>query len=376
MKNKYSLINHLGIVCTLLLFTSANCSRGHRAPPEYEGLKVQVDPTMELFCTIHRLADTGHDTPEELPKYIDDIEDCFGHFRSHRAVKLAKTLWETHRINVSALTTLSVYLGPPPDLTPRNSLDPLPSELDARWTADVVPELIDAARGFSTDAKFMDFYHRQEQLYNRAASDLKECLDDENMLSWFQGYFGYMPNNFSVIIGMQTGWGNYGASITRRDGTREFFSIIGAHSPFFWSEIPRFSSSDLMPIVVHEFCHSFINPLVQNQRELLKEAGEFLYPYHQRALSKGGTLRWDQMMNEYIVRACVIRYFVARNDAKSVSRQIQNDERNGFSCIRALAQSFEEYEMKRDTFPDFNSFLPRIASHFREFAISFRNKPH
>jgi len=289
---------------------------------------------------------------------------------------LAKTLWETHRINVSALTTLSVYLGPPPDLTPRNSLDPLPSELDARWTADVVPELIDAARGFSTDAKFMDFYHRQEQLYNRAASDLKECLDDENMLSWFQGYFGYVPNNFSIIIGMQMGWGNYGASITRRDGTREFFSIIGAHSPFFWSEIPRFSSSDLMPIVVHEFCHSFINPLVQNQRELLKEAGEFLYPYHQRALSKGGTLRWDQMMNEYIVRACVIRYFVARNDAKSVSRQIQNDERNGFSCIRALAQSFEEYEMKRDTFPDFNSFLPRIASHFREFAISFRNKPH
>ena len=346
-------------------------------PKSSNGKKIANSNSTTSITTNHSdLAATSLKASHHFDNKIKDIENYFSPFRSHRAVQVAKRLWETHRINVSALTTLVVYLDDPPNLTPRNSLDQLPSELDARWTADVVLELIDAAREFSTDTRFMEFYHRQERLYSRATSNLKECLDDENMLSWFQGYFGYVPNNFSIIIGMQTGWGNYGASITHRDGTREFFSIIGAHSPFFWSDIPRFSSSDLMPIVVHEFCHPYINPLVHDHAELLREAGELLYSHHQAALSKTGTLRWDHMMNEYIVRASVIRYFTSKNDMKSVDRQIRYDERNGFLGIRKLAELFEQYEMKRDTFPDFNSFLPRIADHFREFTMSSRNKPH
>ena len=43
------------------------------------------------------------------------------------------------------------------------------------------------------------------------------------------------------------------------------------------------------------------------------------------------------MMNEYIVRACVIRYFIAKNDIKSVKRQIKYDERHGYIDIRALS---------------------------------------
>jgi hypothetical protein len=323
---------------------------------------------MELFCIIHRLADTGHDTPKELPKYIKDIENHFGHYRDHRAVKLAKRLWETHRINVSALSTLAVYLDAPPDLTPKNLLSPLPSELDNRWTVDLVSEYIDASMDFAWDTKFMEFFHSQEQLYSQATMNLKGSLDDENMLEWFRDYFGYVPNNYTIIIGMQTGWGNYGASITAQDSTREFYSIIGAHSPFFWNDIPRFSSKDITWIVVHEFCHPYINPLVENQKELLREAGEVLYPYHERILSKTGTLRWDHMMNEYIVRACVIRYFMAKKDMRSVKRQIKYDERYGYIDIKALSELLEEYENNRDKFTNFNSFLPRIADHFNQFA--------
>ena len=89
----------------------------------------------------------------------------------------------------------------------------------------------------------------------------------------------------------------------------------------------------------------------------------------------GGTLRWDHMMNEYVVRACVIRYFIAKNDMKSVNRQIQYDERNGFLDIRKLAELLEEYEKNRNKFPYFNSFFPRIADHFNQFALTIE-KPY
>jgi Domain of unknown function (DUF4932) len=370
MKTQSSLFCHLGIVSILIFLTCVNCTRKNETSSERESLNVYVDPTMELFCIIHRLADTGHDNSKELPKYINDIETYFGHYRDHRAVKLAKRLWESHRINISALSTLAVYIDSPPDLTPRNLLDPLPSEIDNRWTVDLVSEFIDASRDFARDTKFMEFFHSQEELYSRATMNLKGCLDDENMLVWFRDYFGYVPNNYTIIVGMQTGWGNYGASISGQDSTREFYSIIGAHSPFFWNDVPRFSSKDVTGIVVHEFCHPYINPLVENQRELLREAGEVLYPYHKKILSKTGTLRWDHMMNEYIVRACVIRYFIAKNDMKSVKRQITYDERYGYIDIRALSELLEEYENNRDKFTNFNSFLPRIANHFNQFAMS------
>jgi hypothetical protein len=190
------------------------------------------------------------------------------------------------------------------------------------------------------------------------------------MIAWFQSYFGYVPGNYTIIVGMQTGVGNYGASITRSDGTNEFFSIVGAHSPFSWGEVPRFSSRWLIPTVVHEFCHPYINPLVDQDGELLKESGEIVYPYHEAKLTKVGCRSWKGMMNEYIVRACVIRYFHSNKDKRAVARQITRDEEQGFIGIRPFADLFEEYEENRDKYPNMDSFIPRIATYFDRYAAS------
>jgi len=324
---------------------------------------------MELFCTIHRLANTGQDDTNELPNYLMEIEDHFGSFRNHRAVKLARKLWEKHRINVSALTTMIVYLDSPPELIALNNLDPLPPELDSRWTADVIPEFIEAAREFSIDTEFMLFFNGQQQLYNRSVNNLYNSLKNENMLDWFQSYFSYVPDNYTIIIGMQNGFGNYGASITQRDGTKEYFSIIGAHSPFLFSDVPRFSSSWLIPTVTHEFCHPYINPLVTQHSEILEKSGGIVFFYHKTKLAKIGCLYWNHMMNEYIVRACVIRYFQEKEDINPVDRQIRRDEKQGFIGIRGLADIFKEYENNRDKYPDIDSFIPQIAIYIEQYAI-------
>ena len=77
MKTQFSLFYHLGIVSILLFLTSFNCIGKNETLSEYKGLDVHVDPTMELFCIIHRLADTGHDNPKELPKYIHIIKKSY-----------------------------------------------------------------------------------------------------------------------------------------------------------------------------------------------------------------------------------------------------------------------------------------------------------
>jgi len=355
------------IILTLICLT---CSNDNRNLSDDYWIKIRVDPTVELFCTIHRLAKTGQDATHELPNYIKEIENHFGSFRNHRAVRMAKDLWETHRINISALSTLVVYLGDPPELVPQNKLYPLPSELDSRWTADVIPEFIDAAREFSRETGYMEFFERQRPLFDHSVMNLSQSFNNENMLAWFRSYFGYVPDNYTIIIGMQTGWGNYSASITRSDSTNEFFSIIGAHSPSLWNRAPRFSSAWLIPTVAHEFCHPYVNPLIEQHIELLKESGEKLYAYHKAKLTSIGCLAWNHMMNEYIVRACVIRYFYSKNDRKAINQQIRSDEDQGFIGIRALANLFEEYEKNRDKYPNMDSFMQRIAIYFKQYVAS------
>ena len=357
-------------IVLLIVLSTSSCSVDNGDIPEDSWIKMRVDPTMELFCTIHRLANTGQDATNELPNYIDEIESYFDPFRNHKAVKLANRLWETHRINVSALTTLVVYLNEPPELIVKNKLNPLPPELDSRWTVDIIPDFIDAAREFSKDTKFMQFFDQQQQLYDRSVNNLYKSLKNENMLDWFKSYFGHVPDNYTIIIGMQNGFGNYGASITSRDGTKEYFSIIGAHSPFFFSDVPRFSSSWLIPIVTHEFCHPHINPLVAQHSGLLRVSGKKIFSDHQDELAKTGCLYWNHMMNEYIVRACVIRYLQAREDNKAVDLQIRQSEKHGFIGIRGLADIFEEYENNREKYPNIDSFFLQIAIYFEQYAKS------
>ena len=362
------------IICKagLLIFGLSwlSCLVGPGTDPGNDQLAIRVDPTWELLCTIHLLAETGVDEHRDLPKYTNAIEDEFESFKDHRAVRTAKRLWESHRINLSALSTLAVYYDSPPGLALRTSMDPLPPELDSRWTADVIPEFIAAAREFAVDAGYMDFFNRQQPFFDLSVQNLAESLDKENMLAWFQEFYGYVPDNYTVIVGMQTGVGNYGASIAREDGSNQFFSIIGGHSPSPLRGVPTFSKKSVVPIVVHEFSHPYINPLIARHRNLLEKSGETLFSASKERLTRTGTHAWNHMMNEYVVRACVIRYFKSRNQWLAAWRQMRRDKKSGYVAVGDLVDFFEEYEKNRDKYPDMDSFMPRIASFFDDYAAT------
>ena len=91
-----------------------------------EEISISVDPRVELFSTIHRLAGTHQYDDNHLPGYIRDVEDHFGRFRDHRAVRLAVELRESHNLDGNSPMALAVYLTDPPGLEGRGPLLPPP----------------------------------------------------------------------------------------------------------------------------------------------------------------------------------------------------------------------------------------------------------
>ena len=126
-------------------------------------IDIKVDPTVELFCTIHRLANTDQYTSDNFPQYISDVEDYFERYTSHKAVNLAIQQRNQNGINGSAPMSLAVYLNSPPSLTSKNSFSPYPEGLDYRWTETEINEFIDAAKSFSTNSDFMDFFNSKKK---------------------------------------------------------------------------------------------------------------------------------------------------------------------------------------------------------------------
>jgi len=88
----------------------------------------------------------------------------------------------------------------------------------------------------------MEFFNTHRNFYDKSVQSLYKNLKNKNVLPWFQSFFGYEPEKYTIIIGMQNGNGHYGLKITQKDGTNEYISIIGASSPSRWNGVPRFSS--------------------------------------------------------------------------------------------------------------------------------------
>ena len=334
-------------------------------------IALRVNPAVELFSTIHRLAGTGQYDEMLLPEYDRRVDDYFGKYRDHKAVKLAVTMRDSHYINGNAPMSLACYLGAPPELKPRAPFNPPPGTPDPRWTQEAIDMFLPSAREFARDTEFMAFFKSQKDFYDLALANIRATMAETDLIPWFEGYFGYLPDNYVIILGMQNGSCNYGQSVIFPDGSREFVSILGARWPD-QNGAPQYPEDWFVGVVIHEFCHSYINPLVNKHRGILREAGEAIFPHVAKAMKESGYNFWYVMIQEYLVRACTTRCVAASAGDNAAARLMMRDLRGGFSGIEKLNALMKEYEAGRDKYPDMEAFMPRVAEFFEEFANTFK----
>lgn len=372
---KRSIYKILFYISISILLLSITCNSNSGSKEENEAIsssiKVSVDPRIELFSAIHRLAGTGQYDENKLPEYIQDVEEYFDPFRDHEAVQMAIRLRESHNLDGNSPMALAVYLTDPPELEGRAPLDPAPEDLDPRWTSEAIPAFLEAVRDFAIETDFNSFFEAHKSFYEQSVSNLQSTLEGKDLLPWFKEYFGYQPDEYVIILGLQNGSCNYGSRVTLENGKREFQSILGASLPDEYG-VPQYPGNWYIPTIVHEFCHSYVNPMVDRNRDKLKESGEILFPYHEAELSKSGYNFWFVMMYEYLTRACVVRYLYANESAKLAKEQMKNDEYYGFPAIKGLVELLNDYETQRDKYPGMDEFIPEIVDFFNQYALSYK----
>jgi hypothetical protein len=359
-----------GVVSLMWLVPAAWLAAGRPVPAEGKSapsISVRVDLRVELMSVLFRLAGHPEYNQGKVPSYVQDVEEHFGRFRDHPAVKLARQLKATRGIGYNAPMSMAVHVADAVSLQERIRLSPVPESLDSRWTPKAAREFLDLARKFAADSGFQEFFDRHEPLYRVAVERMRRTLDEHAHLDWFDSFFGPRQGaEFHVVLGMLNGPSSYGAHFAGPNGQEELYSILGV-----WmvdSEGQPVFPSSIVPTIVHEFTHSYTNPLVDRFSRQLQKAGETIYGFVGPQMQRQAYGNWKTMMYESLVRACTLRYVLATEGQIAMQKAAMYENSRSFYWVDELAAVLAEYDTQPRKHKDLAEFFPRIIAFFDEYA--------
>lgn len=300
-----SSLRFLGVVLALVLGWIPAAALAASVP----AVRVQVDPRVELFSILFHLAGFPEYSDGKIPSYEKDIKTHFGSFGNHPAVELARRLRAERGISYDAGMSLAIHVTDVPELRERISFDASPSSL-LRWTPEDARAFLELTRQFVKESRFEAFFQAHRPLYELTETRMRQLLEQEVDLAWFDKFFGARPDgDLLVIPGLVNGGACYGLKRKEADGTEDLHAVMGvwltdeAGQPRFDADIARF--------IVHELSHSYVNHVVEKHREAFGEAGEQIFQAVAKPMRRQAYGKWKIMIDESLVRASVVRYLAA-----------------------------------------------------------------
>ena len=352
-------------LCAAVLFTlAASPLIAQEAAPRR--VQVSVDPRVELVSIIFRLAGNSEYNRAEASPYIEDVDRQFRPCREHPVVQLVSRLKQTRGLGYDAPMSLAVFIKDIDSFETLAPLDPWPTTVDKRWTEEDTREFLTQARDFAEVSNFREFYAGHQQLYAASVTRLEDLFSKEAHFDWFDSFFGARPQTtFRVVISQLNGPNNYG-SRTLSEDAGDYYCVLGV-----WSVdeggVPEFDAS-IMSVVIHEFCHSYVNPFVYGHLAELEAPCNKLFQRREERMRRMAYPHWETMAHESLVRACVTRYAYDTQGETAGDRQGQEEAGQGFSWVPELAELLGEYEDQRDIYPDLGAFFPEFVDFINTYA--------
>lgn len=330
-------------------------------------LKVTIDQRVELLGVIFHLAGNPEYNRCRSKQYMKNLNEHFAKYREHPAVKMAAKLRKTRGVSYDAVMCMAVHIEDVNGCREIVPFRPRPETLDGRWRIDEAREFLDNCRDFVKDTDFNVFLAKNQSQYDTARTRLQQLIDMNANLAWFDEFFGARDDvDFNLVISILNGPGNYGSRVTL-DGRTKIYSILGAWQ-IDWLGFgnPTFSPG-VVSTVVHEFGHSYCNPLVDKYMKGFESFGGKYYPRVEKQMKGQAYGSWQTMMRESLVRACGVRYAMA-NEGKEKARQAADyNIGRGFHWTKELSELLDQYENQRDKYKTLDDFMPEIVRFFQNY---------
>ena len=331
---------------------------------------VHFDECVDLMATIWRLSGSSEYNRCMVPSYAHEVDSVFAPFKDHPAVQLAGRYQQEWGIGYDAVVSYGLHLT----LTESGTIVLNDSFLEGsddsfrRWPDQQEKEFLEPLNDFYRTSHFHDWYSKQEDLHERfeqAFSAINLQVD----YGWFDNYFGPQSGStFRIVLSLLVGPNNYGCSAQLKDGSNTLSPVIG-NCHVDENGNASYNANAVLPIVIHEFCHHYCNPLNAHFWSLMSQSAKKVFKERERQLRQYAYGSATTMMDETFVRASVIRYMVTHYPQIDESALVKEEERQGFILTQTLCDALESYEQQRETYATMSDFMPVYAKAVNDFDL-------
>jgi hypothetical protein len=330
-----------------------------------QSVRVGVDQRAEVIGILFRIAGAPDFGNGSIQPYIRQVDSAFMTFKDHAVFHEINRLRTQSGLSLSAVVSMAPQITDPITFRERAPVDAPTSTLSGRWHGAEARAFLTHARDFARVARLDGFLRDQQATYDSAAVRMRRLVD-EARLEWLTHFFGEPPGDVFVVSPLLiNATGNFAAQF-RSDTTHERYAFIGV----------RFTDSmgfpviapDVLPIIIHEFNHSFVDHVVESRSAELRPSGEQIHRVVQGPMSALAYNSSQVMLNESIVRATVIRYLLANDSRAAADREIRLQRGRGFVWMEELVSLIGDYEAQRSRYRTFDAFMPRIVEYYNGLA--------
>lgn len=328
----------------------------------------KIDERTEIMSIVFRLAGNPEYNYDDAAKYVTDIHSHFDQFKSDSLISFAKFLREKDGVSYDAVMSMAV------NLQPREKSFTLTKgwvqSLDKRWTHESASHFVYLLNAFYIKSDAEQFFVEEKPYHNKILNAFNEVLSRLNQ-SWYYKFYGVKPKEkFNVIIDCSNGRENYGASTNSPKEGKQIYAIMGNWS-FDKEGNPIFKEDDYLPVLIHEFNHSFINPLLDKYKsnKTLKTSATKLLDTMKTEMTNQAYKDWETLVNESLVRASVVRYLMVNDSTNQKAKQeVVSQINTGFLWMKDLVTLLGVYENNRAEYKTLNDFYPQIIKFFQSTA--------
>lgn len=324
--------------------------------------KPDVDERIELVSIVFRLAGNNEYNDVKFRLYTDLIKKHFEPYKSHELIAYAKKMRLEKSLSYDAPMSLAISLDE--KLNPRLGFA---ESVAPRWNEADALEFVRLLKTFYKDADCETFFQNNADLYRTIAGQFSSVRQDLD-LGWYTAFFGYAPTeNFKIAIALGNGEQCYSSSYTNPEGKKDVYAVVGV-----WETdkagMPIFDNAHYLPVILHEYNHSFVNPLLEKHKALFQKDGEAIFEMLNDEMRQQAYGNWETVLNEALVRASVIMYFKEFKKNSAIEAMYKEELRHGFLWIRELVAELEKYEANRSEYPTIDHYMPVLAEAYHSYA--------
>lgn len=330
------------------------------------GINVIVDPRIELLAAVQLISD--YDKRTNLLTsirfdYKNDMKDYFSKYSDHEAVKLFNNM-SKQGFSYDAPPTVMLYLSNPLELSKK--LDFTDYLIGRAGGSNDLDKFISTMQKFVIDTKFNEFYENHKDFYKEVVEKNAEVINQGDYIKDIEGYYGMKQNSYNIILSPLFHPGGFGPRVKNGDGAYDIYSIQGPTK--ISNEWLMFGSIEGFRFTAwHEFSHSFVNPLTEENLSEINKYIDLFSPVAEKMRSQGYS-KWEISVNEHIVRAVTSRLTFLNEGKDAYDEIISIEKFRGFNYVEALCEKLEEYENNRDVYKSFKDFYPQLIEVFKELS--------